>query len=132
MGQRNELGTLYKPTSPGSILKEELRERKINQRTFSKTICMQETHLSEIINGKRRITPDIAEKLENALGIRAITWTNLQNGYDYDCKQKQSNSEAKIEANKSLLIREILNIKDNAALEKLSAYIKSIWTSESH
>ena len=93
---------------------------------------MQETHLSEIINGKRRITPDIAEKLENALGIRAITWTNLQNGYDYDCKQKQSNSEAKIEANKSLLIREILNIKDNAALEKLSAYIKSIRTSESH
>ena len=49
---------------PGSILKEELKERGISQKNFAKEIEMQPSHLNEIIKGKRSITKQVADKFE--------------------------------------------------------------------
>ena len=54
---------------PGSILKEELKERGISQKNFAKKIEMQPSHLNEIIKGKRSITKQVADKFEEVLGI---------------------------------------------------------------
>ena len=54
---------------PGSILKDELRERKISQKEFAASIGMQASHLSALIHGVRNITADIAQRLEKALDI---------------------------------------------------------------
>lgn len=66
---------------PGSILKDELRERKISQKEFAARIGMQASHLSALIHGVRNITADIARRLESALGIPAYIWMNLQSQY---------------------------------------------------
>jgi addiction module HigA family antidote len=39
--------------------------------------------LSEIISGKRSITPRIAIRLEDALDINALFFLNMQSRYDY-------------------------------------------------
>lgn len=70
--------------SPGSILREELRERKIKQRELAEKIGMQPSHLSEIIRGKRDVTKRVADKLEKELGIPSIDWMRMQLAYDYD------------------------------------------------
>ncbi len=74
---------------PGSILKEELKERGISQKNFAKYIEMQPSHLSEIIKGKRSVTKPVADKLEDVLGIPSIDWVNLQTRYDYDTQKNE-------------------------------------------
>lgn len=69
---------------PGTILKEELRERKIKQRELAEQIGMQPSHLSEIVRGKRPMTKAVADKLEPVLGIPSLDWMRLQLAYDYN------------------------------------------------
>ena len=92
MATRNEAPALM-AIHPGSILKEELIERSISQKDFAKMITMQPSHLSEIIKGKRSITKQVADKLEEVLGIPSIDWVNLQIGFDY---KTQQNAERQI------------------------------------
>ena len=92
MATRNEAPALM-AIHPGSILKEELIERGISQKDFASMIAMQPSHLSEIIKGKRSITKQVADKLEEVLGIPSIDWVNLQIGFDY---KTQQNAERKI------------------------------------
>lgn len=78
--------------APGATLKEELVARSIKQKDFAMAIGMQATHLSELIKGKRDITPQIADALERELGIKAKFWIKLQAEYEYDCgKIKERN-----------------------------------------
>lgn len=69
---------------PGSILKEELLERKIKQRDLAQRMGVQPSHLSEIIRGKRPVTKSIADKLERVLDIPSIDWMRMQLAYEYD------------------------------------------------
>ena len=69
---------------PGSILKEELLERKIKQRELAQRMGVQPSHLSEIIRGKRPLTKSIADKLERVLDIPSIDWMRIQLAYEYD------------------------------------------------
>ena len=83
----------FKPTHPGEILREELRERGITQRAFAAQTGMRPSHLSELINGKRNITISIADKLQEALGIDSQSWVNMQTQYDYALKGSTANKE---------------------------------------
>ena len=69
---------------PGEILQEELKERHIKQKDFAAAIGMEAPHLSALIHGRRNITSAIASRLQEALGIPASVWINLQNRYNLD------------------------------------------------
>ncbi|WP_273211663.1 HigA family addiction module antitoxin [Runella zeae] len=69
---------------PGEHLFDELQARNLTQSAFSKAIGLSASVLNEIIKGKRDISPEIALKLEEGLGISAETWMNLQVQYDLD------------------------------------------------
>ena len=58
----NDVVPLY-ALHPGGTLREELRERKIKQKDFARSMGMQASHLSALINGKRNITPAIADNM---------------------------------------------------------------------
>lgn len=95
MGTKNENIQVCMAVPAGFTLAQELKSRQISQREFAKTIEMQATHLNEIIKGKRNITPAIALKLENALGIKASFWMNLQSQYECDLQRiKLENTKA--------------------------------------
>lgn len=82
-------------THPGSVLREELKERDIKQKDFAAQIGMAPEHLSELICGKRNISKKVALKLEEALGISYSFWINMQNGYDYNVIQIARREQAR-------------------------------------
>ena len=84
---------------PGTILYEEFMEPlKITAYKLSKEIKVQQTAISQIIKGSRRITVDMALRLSRYFGNSAQFWLNLQNYYDLELEQER----------KDILIREII------------------------
>jgi addiction module HigA family antidote len=70
---------------PGEILLEEfLIPLKISAYKLSKDINIPQTRISEIINGRRRITADTALRLSNYFGNSAKFWLGLQDDYDLE------------------------------------------------
>ena len=70
---------------PGEILKEEfLIPLNISSYQLAKSIGIQQSRISQIINKKRSITPDTAIRLSKFFGTTAKFWLNLQNAYDLE------------------------------------------------
>lgn len=69
---------------PGEHLKDELEARGLKQKDLVEQTGLSKTEISLILNGKRSITPLIAVKLENALGIDAAFMMRLQVEYEVD------------------------------------------------
>jgi addiction module HigA family antidote len=59
-----------------------LKTRSIKQKDLAVQMSIRQNVLSEIITGKRNITPNIAVQLEQALSIEAELWLRLQARYD--------------------------------------------------
>jgi addiction module HigA family antidote len=69
-------------THPGEVLKEEIEARELVKSAIAKSLGMLPGHVSELFRGKRNISPPLALRLENFLGISAETWPTLQNRCD--------------------------------------------------
>ena len=75
---------------PGAILQEEfMKPLGISAYKLSKEIKMQQTAVSQIIRGKRRITVDMALRLSRYFGNSAQFWLNLQNHYDLESEMEK-------------------------------------------
>ena len=74
--------TPFKPTHPGSLVKDELEYRNIPQTQFSKKLGLPNSAFNEILNGKRPITTDFALLIEAALNIPAYILIGLQTDYN--------------------------------------------------
>lgn len=69
-------------SSPGEILLEEfLKPLGISQYRLAKAICKPQSAISDIVNGRRSITPEMAWLLGQALGTSAEYWLNLESTY---------------------------------------------------
>ena len=66
---------------PGEFLKDELEERGWTQDEFARLIGRPPRLVSEIIGGKRGITPEVAIRFSAALGTSAQFWMNLETAY---------------------------------------------------
>jgi addiction module HigA family antidote len=86
-------------THPGEILKEEII--KANLLTVAETAeLLKITHstLSDIINGKSAITPDIALRIAKVFGGNAALWIRLQTSYDLrKAEQEFENAHLELE-----------------------------------
>ena len=91
---------------PGEVLSEEfLKPLSISAYRLSKEICIPQTRISAILNGRRRITADTALRLSKYFGNSAKFWLGLQD--DFDLEEELSANE-----------KAFMNIKkreDNAA-----------------
>lgn len=85
MATRNESKTPWTATHPGTILRYDWKTRNL-----PKGLCSHDwyakSHLNELIKGKRPITKPIADKIEEVLGISAVSLVNMQTQYEYDMK----------------------------------------------
>ena len=69
--------------TPGEILKEEfLDPMGITAYQLAKEIFVDQTRISQIIKGKRRITAKTALRLSRFFGMSEGFWINLQVTYD--------------------------------------------------
>lgn len=74
----------YNPTSvspPGETLSDLLEEKGISQKELSLRLGRSDKNLSQIVNGKAPITPDLALDLERVLGTPARFWLNREARY---------------------------------------------------
>ncbi|MCL2805319.1 MAG: HigA family addiction module antitoxin [Treponema sp.] len=96
---------------PGTILQEEFMEPLgISAYKLSKEIKVQQTALSQIIKGTRKLTAGTALRLSRYFGNSAQFWLNLQNYYDLESEKEK----------KEYIINEI--IPYNQVAEKPAVY----------
>lgn len=67
---------------PGELLGEEIGVRGLTQKALAEAMGRPAYVVNEIVRGKKAITAESALQLEEALGISARFWLNLQTDYD--------------------------------------------------
>ena len=72
-------------TPPGVTIREQLEDRGMSQKEFAARMDMTEKHISRLINGEVRLTPEVALRLEYVLGVPAQFWNNLEARYREKC-----------------------------------------------
>ena len=75
----------HEPVTPGEILLIEFLEPLgITQYRLAQATGLTQTRISEIVRGKRSITPDTALRLSKALGVDDHFWINIQTDFDLE------------------------------------------------
>ena len=67
---------------PGEVLREVLDEAAMTQTELARRCGVSQKHISEIINGKAGIGPDLALSLEEVTSVAATFWVRMQAGHD--------------------------------------------------
>lgn len=99
---------------PGETIKEVLEEKKMNQEELAIRTGFSPKHVSEVVNGKKGISPSFAKSLEYVLGMPASFWINLQGIYDKEIleyKEQEEIDENEVDIVKSL--REVIKYAEN-------------------
>ena len=91
----------YVAIPPGATIKEQLADRGMSQKEFAIRMNLSEKHVSQLINGKVELTPEVANHLEMVFGIPASFWNNLE--ANYRDKIIKVNEENTMEADKNIL-----------------------------
>jgi len=72
-----------KPTHPGVLIREDLLpEAGLSQTQLAQLIGVSRRTVSEIINERRRFTPDIAFRLARVFNSTPEMWLNMQQAVD--------------------------------------------------
>src|SRR5260370_36643128 len=75
-------GFAFEPVHPGEVLQDELAARGLTANALALKLRVPANRLTEILNGKRGISPDTALRLSRSLGPSAAFWLNLQGQSD--------------------------------------------------
>ena len=87
------------PMSVGEVLGTLLDELQVSQRHLARALRVSQPYLSDIINGKRGISAEMACKLSKVLGSTPETWMSLQSRYELSkVKRSQISGLSKIAA----------------------------------
>ncbi len=72
-----------RPVHPGEILREDfLVPLGMSVHALAAALRVPATRIHEIVNERRSVTPDTAERLARYFGGDAVSWLNLQATYD--------------------------------------------------
>ena len=107
---QNEKPAPFMAVHPGMMIKPELDERGISQKEFAKMLGTQPSHLSEVLNGKRALTTELAVKIENAIGLPAKILLSAQTQYEL---------ESTVEDNQHETVSVTIPVRDRNLLQEL-------------
>lgn len=82
---------------PGEMIKDEIEYRGISQKKVAEQMGISSSLLSEILNGKRRVSTEYALLFEAALGIDATIWLRLQADYDMQTAKRDKSFAKRLE-----------------------------------
>ena len=113
---------------PGEHIKEELNKRKWTQKEFAEILGVTPKTISNIINGKQSITPEMANIIGKAFGTSAEVWMNLETSYRIKLVSDEAREQA-VEA-KSIIFDNlpINELKKKGWVKEGSNIINSIKT----
>ena len=81
---------MKKPNHPGDLIRDCLDELKVSVTDAAKALGVTRATLSRLLNGKASVSPQMAVRLEKALGSSAGFWLRLQLNYDLAQIQAES------------------------------------------
>src|SRR5579862_5180086 len=110
--------------APGEYIREELETRRLTQVEFAKILGRPVQFVSEILSGKRSITPQTAIGLASAFGTSPQLWLNLEAAYQLSkiSPQRDSAVEKRARIYRSVPVKEIVDrrwIEDSADVDVL-------------
>jgi antitoxin HigA-1 len=74
---------MYDPPHPGEFIREVYLEPfEISARMVAASIKVSPSTFTRLLNGKSRVTPEMAMRLSIALGRSPESWLAMQNNYD--------------------------------------------------
>ena len=82
---------LRPPVHPGRILKEDLLDplgMSVNK--LARELRVPANRLSQIVNGRRAVSPDTSIRLGRYFGFSAEYWHNLQKHYEFELARRSS------------------------------------------
>lgn len=85
--------TLQFAVHPGEYIEELLTIKNMSQEELASRIGVSPKHVSQMINGKSSISPEIAIAFENVFGTSPNYWQRLQAGYDNFLAKKKIEQE---------------------------------------
>jgi addiction module HigA family antidote len=77
------------PVHPGRILKRELAARDLSANKLALALRLPSGRITEILNGKRGVTPDTALRLGRYFGNSPRFWLNLQTAYELAVAERE-------------------------------------------
>ncbi len=77
---------------PGRFLKRELKARELSANRLALALRVPSGRITEILNGKRSISPETALRLAKYFGNSAQFWMNLQTRYDLNEAERKYGS----------------------------------------
>ena len=78
------------PPHPGELIGDTLEELNISVTEAARGLGITRQQLHNVIAGRSGITPEMAVKLEQAIGSTADTWLRMQMNYDLAQVRKQA------------------------------------------
>ena len=86
-----------RPTHPGEFLREEfITPLGLKQGAVAKALRTSDVGFNLLLNGKKRLTAQMAMRLEIAFRVSAATWLNMQTARDlYDAQHSEQGEAIK-------------------------------------
>jgi len=85
------------PVHPGRILKRELLAREMSANRLALALRLPSGRITDILNGKRGISPETALRLARFFGNSARFWLNLQTAYELAVAEREIGEKVAIE-----------------------------------
>jgi addiction module HigA family antidote len=85
------------PVHPGRVLKRELTARDLSANRLALALRLPSGRITDVLNGKRGISPDTALRLGRYFGNSPRFWLNLQTAYELSLAEKESGARIKSE-----------------------------------
>jgi addiction module HigA family antidote len=80
---------MNRPIHPGEILAEEyLGPLQVSQNALARALAITPKTVSEIVLGKRGVSPEMSIRLGKFFGQSPRFWLNLQNEFEYRCAMR--------------------------------------------
>ena len=83
-------GHMKNPPHPGELIGDNLDELGVTVSDAAKALGISRQQLHNVIGGRYAVTPEMAVRLEKALGSTADTWLRMQMNYDLARIRKQA------------------------------------------
>jgi addiction module HigA family antidote len=70
------------PSHPGRLIKSEIEELGLSIAEAAEGLGVTRQQLYRVVNGTSAVSPEMAVRLEKAIGSTADTWLRMQMNYD--------------------------------------------------
>ena len=87
------------PVHPGRLLKRELAARDLSANRLALELRLPSGRITDILNGKRGISPETAMRLGRYFGNSARFWLNLQTAYELAMAEQAIGDKVMVEIN---------------------------------